>query len=178
MRLGRPSRNAPSWAGDNPTLMLLSWVHLLGVTVYLGSVVGLGFILLPALGAIKNHEAQVNLLARGLKLYNPLQSGALGVLVLSGALQVTEIKAVYRELFLKELGLRLGLKLTLSFILILLSTYQSMAVAHRFVRRHESGEFLSSQELRLTVRRLHALTFVLIFLALATALVGLTLQQR
>jgi uncharacterized membrane protein len=158
--------------------MLLSWVHLLAVTVYLGSVVGLGLILLPALGVIKNHEAQVNLLARGLKFYNPLQSGALGILVISGALQVTELKAVYRELFLKELGLRLGLKLTLSFVLILLSAYQSMAVAHRFVRRHESGELLSYRDLQSTLQRLRTSTLALLVLALATALVSIALQQR
>lgn len=158
--------------------MLTSWVHLLAVTVYLGSVVGVGFILLPALRVIKSHEAQVNLLARGLKLYNPIQSGALGVLVISGAWQVTELKAIYRELFLKELGLRLGLKLTLSFVLVLLSVYQSMAVAHRFVRRNESGELLSYGDFRSTIQRLRTSTLVLLVLALATVLAGIALQEH
>ena len=54
-----------------------------------------------------------------------MQSGALGY-GLTGAFQITDLKAEYRELFTKEFGAMLGLKLIFSFVLILLSTHQSM----------------------------------------------------
>lgn len=155
-----------------------SWLHLLAMTAYVGSLVGLAAIFLPALSAVKNHESEVKFLARGLKLYNPLQSGALGVLVVSGAWQVTELKAIYREFFLREIGLRLSLKLTLSFILVILSVYQSMAIAHRFVRRYEGGEIPSPEDLRSTIGRLRSSTYALLILTLATVLAGIALKHR
>ena len=155
-----------------------SWLHLLALTAYTGSLIGLAVLFLPALSAVKDHPSQVQFLARGLKLYNPLQSGALGILVVSGAWQITELKAIYREFFLRELGLRLSLKLALSFILVLLSVYQSMALAHRFVRRHESGEIVSPEELRSTIGRLRVSTFILLLLTAITALAGIALQHQ
>jgi len=156
--------------------MLSSWLHLTALAVYLGSVVGLSMILLPALSVIQNHEGQMKLLARCLKLYNPLQTGILGLLVLSGALQLTALKATYRELFMKELGVTLGLKLILSFVLILLSVYQSMGVAHRFVRRYEGEEPLSPQELGSVVQRLRVSALSILLLGLLTAWLGMRLR--
>ena len=148
----------------------------MSLAAYLGSVIGLWLVLLPSLSAIKSHEGQLKLLARSLKLYNPLQTGTLGLLVLSGAFQLTELKATYRELFMKQLGVTLVLKLALSFVLIVLSTYQSMAVAHRFVRRYEGGEPLSPQDLQSVARRLRISTRAILLLALMTALVGVWMR--
>lgn len=152
--------------------MLSSWLHLLALTAYLGSITGLWIVLLPTLSAVKNHEDRVHLLARSLKIYNPLQTGSLGMLVLSGAFQLTHLKAAYRELLVKELGARLGWKLALSFVLVILSTYQVMGVAHRFVRQYERGESLSIQDLQSAVHGLRVSSLILIFLTLITALVG------
>lgn len=156
--------------------MLISWLHLISLAVYVGSLVGLWLMVLPAVSAVKNHEAQVSLLARSLKLYNPLQNGSLGVLVLSGAFQLTDLKAAYRELFLKELGVTLGVKLILSFVLIVFSTYQSMAVAHRFVRRYEGGESFPHQELFSVTKRLRVSTLFMLLLAIVTLWAGVRLR--
>jgi len=156
--------------------MLISWLHLVSLTVYVGALAGLWFVLLPALAALQSHEQQVKLLARSLKLYNPLQTASLGILILSGALQLTALKAAYRELFLRELGMTLAWKLALSFFLIIFSTYQSMGVAHRFVRRSEQGEPFSPQEIQSLTRRLRASSLVILLLAFATIWLGLRLR--
>ena len=157
--------------------MLISWLHLISLAVYLGTLTGLWGMVLPALSVIKNHEEQVMLLARSLKVYNPLQTASLGVLILSGAFQLTELKAAYRELFLRELGATLALKLALAFVLVIFSTYQSMAVAHRFVRCFEGGETFSPQELRTVVRRLQNSTIVILLLAGVTLWLGVRLRR-
>lgn len=157
--------------------MLISWLHLISLAVYLGTLTGLWGMVLPALSVIKSHEEQVMLLVRSLKVYNPLQTASLGVLILSGAFQLTELKAAYRELFLRELGATLALKLALAFVLIIFSTYQSMAVAHRFVRRSEGGETFSPQELRTVVRRLQNSTIVILLLAGVTLWLGVRLRR-
>jgi hypothetical protein len=157
--------------------MLTSWLHLLALVAYVGAIAGLAIIVLPSLSAIGTHEARLKLLARSLKFYNPLQSGALGLLVLSGAIQVTDLKAAYRGSFAKEFGAILGLKLLLAFILILLSTYQSMGVALRFVRRYEGGESITPEELQTVTGRLRSSTIPLLFLAAATIWTGMQLRR-
>ena len=157
--------------------MLTSWLHLLALAAYLGAIAGLWVIVLPSLSVVESHAARVQLLGRSLKLYNPLQCGALGLMVLSGAIQVTDLKAAYRELFMRQFGATLGLKLLLAFLLILLSTYQSMAVAHRFVRRSEGGDPFTPQELESVARRLKSSTLSLLLLSAVTVWMGTQLRH-
>jgi len=157
--------------------MLNAWLHLIALIVYLGAVGGLWFLLLPALSVVQTYEHRANFLARGLKLYNPLQVGALGILLFTGAFQLTELKAIYREAFVKQFGYDLGMKLLFAFLLVIFSVYQSMGIGHRFVRRHEGGEPVTSQELESVVRRLRSLNWCILFFALITFWFGLRLRS-
>jgi len=132
--------------------------------------------LLPSLPIIEKHEDKAAFLARGLKFYNPLQVGTLGILIFSGAFQLTELKAAYRELFAKQLGYNLGIKLLFAFFLVILSVYQSMGIGHRFVRRHESGEPITPQELNTVTRRLRSSNWCILLLAIITLWFGLRLR--
>jgi uncharacterized membrane protein len=156
--------------------MLNSWLHLLALIVYLGAVVGFWAILLPSAAAIETHEDRAGFLARGLKYYNPLQVGALGILIFTGAFQLTELKAMYRELFVKQMGYQLAVKLTFAFLLVIFSVYQSMGIGHRFVRRHEGGDAVSPQELDSIIRRLKSAHWCIFILALITLWLGLRLR--
>ena len=156
--------------------MLNSWLHLLALIVYLGVVVGFWAILLPSAAAIETHEDRAGFLARALKRYNPLQVGALGILIFTGAFQLTELKAMYRELFAKQVGYQLAVKLTFAFLLVIFSVYQSMGIGHRFVRRHEGGDAVSPQELDSLIRRLKSAHWCILILALITLWLGLGLR--
>jgi uncharacterized membrane protein len=156
--------------------MLNSWLHIVSLIVYLGAVVGLWAIFLPSVSVIEKHEYRVGFLARGLKYYNPLQVGALGILIFTGAFQLTELKAVYRELFVKQIGYQLAVKLTFAFLLVIFSVYQSMGIGHRFVRRHEGGDTVSPQELDALMRRLKGAHWCILILALITLWLGLGLR--
>ncbi|MCZ6546594.1 MAG: hypothetical protein O6837_00550 [Deltaproteobacteria bacterium] len=157
--------------------MLNSWLHHLALAVYLGSLGGLWVLILSSLPMIRNQSEQIEFLARILKVYNPLLIGALGFLVLTGAFQVTDLKASYRELFTKELGATLSLKLILSFVIIILSTYQTMGVALRFVRRWESKDSIQFKEFQSIAHRLRGSTIILVFLTLITAVVGIRILR-
>jgi hypothetical protein len=133
-------------------------------------------IFLPALTAVATHEGRARLLARGLKFYNPLQVGALGMILFTGAFQLTELKAAYRELFVQQLGYALALKLTFAFVLVICSVYQSMGIGHRFVRRQEGGDDVTPDELRAIIRRLEAAAAFIVVLAAVTAWLGLRLR--
>lgn len=155
--------------------MLNAWLHLLAIALYLGSVIGLWAMLLPSVRALTLDQERLKFLARALKLYNPLQIGALGVVVLTGAFQITDLKAAYRGSFTQEIGGTLAIKLTLSFVLIVLSTYQAMGVAHRFVKRYEAGETVSRLEIETTVRRLRVTSAAILILAAPILWLGLHL---
>jgi uncharacterized membrane protein len=156
--------------------MLNSWLHLVALVVYLGAVFGFWFVLLPIVRSLQSHETRAHLLARGLKFYNPLQVGALGILLFSGAFQLTELKEAYRETFVQQLGYALGVKLSLAFLVVLFSVYQSMGIGHRFVKRFEGGEPLDEQEIDGVLRRLTSANWLIVPLALMTLWFGLRLR--
>src|SRR5437867_7223743 len=100
---------------------LTRWIHLLALATYFGTTLGLALQLLPAAEAVDDPALQRRLLARGLRPYNVLSIGALGVLVLSGASSLTEWKALLGRDFARLLW-RLVAKLSLTFALILVAT--------------------------------------------------------
>ena len=157
--------------------MLNSWLHLIALAVYLGAVIGLWMMLLPATWTLDNNKDKVRFLARALKLYNPIQIGALGILLFTGAFQLTDLKAAYRELFVKQLGYTLGIKLCFAFFLVLFSVYQSMGIAHRFVKRHEAGDTITSQEFGSIIRKLKSSNGLILIFALITLWFGLRLRS-
>jgi uncharacterized membrane protein len=156
--------------------MINSWLHLVALVVYLGAVLGFWFVLLPAVAALNEHADRAQLLARSLKFYNPLQVGALGILLFSGAFQLTELKAAYRETFVQQVGVALAIKLTLAFLVVLFSVYQSMGIGHRFVKRYESGEPVTADEIERVRRRLTSANWLIVPLALMTLWYGLRLR--
>jgi uncharacterized membrane protein len=157
--------------------MLNSWLHLIALALYLGAVVNLWTVLLPATSTLESHKDKVQFLARALKLYNPTQIGALGALLFTGAFQLTDLKAAYRELFVQQLGYNLGIKLFVAFFLVLFSVYQSMGIAHRFVKRHEGGDTITSQEFGSLIRKLKSSNGLILILALITLWFGLRLRS-
>jgi len=157
--------------------MLFSWLHVIALTVYLGAVVGFWLMLLPAASILEKHEEKTRFLARGLKFYDPLQVGALGILLFSGAFQLTELKAAYREMFVKQIGYNLGIKLTFAFVLVILSVYQTLGIGHRFVKRHEGGERVTPEELESIIRRLKSANWSILLLAVITLWLGIRLRS-
>lgn len=156
--------------------MLNSWLHVIALTVYFGAVVGFGWMLLPAVTALDRHEDKAQLLARGLKFYNPLQIGALGVILFTGAFQLTELKATYREMFIQQFAYNLGIKLAFAFVLVIFSVYQALGIGHRYVRRYESGEAVTAIQLNSIMRRLKSANWGILILAAVTLWLGLRMQ--
>jgi len=156
--------------------MLYSWLHLIALIVYLGAVVGFWLMLLPAVAALEKHEDKAQLLARGLKFYNPLQIGALGVILFTGAFQLTELKAAYREMFVKQVAYNLGIKLAFAFVLVIFSVYQALGIGHRFVRRYEGGETVTADQLSSIIRRLKSANWGILILAAITLWLGFRLR--
>jgi uncharacterized membrane protein len=156
--------------------MLYPWLHLIALIVYLGAVLGFWLMLLPSMSILEKHEDRLQFLARGLKFYNPLQVGALGIVLFSGAFQLTELKAIYRETFIKELGYILFVKLSFAFLLVIFSVYQALGIGHRLVRRHEGGDTVTAEQLTAIIRRLKSANWCILALAAITLWLGLRMR--
>jgi uncharacterized membrane protein len=157
--------------------MFYSWLHLIALVVYLGAVVGFWLMLLPSVAILPSHEDRVRFLARGLKFYNPLQVGSLGIILFTGAFQLTELKAAYRENFIRALAYNLSIKLLFAFLLVIFSVYQALGIGHRFVRRVEGGDVVKPEELSSIIRRLKSANWLILVFAAITIWLGLRLRS-
>jgi uncharacterized membrane protein len=156
--------------------MFYSWLHLIALVVYLGAVIGFWLMLLPAVAVVENHDEKVRFFVRGLKFYNPLQVGSLGIILFTGAFQLTELKAAYRENFFKYLEYNLFIKLIFAFLLVMFSVYQALGIGHRFVRRTEGGDEVSPEQLSSIINRMTSANWGILLFAAITLWLGLRLH--
>ena len=153
---------------------LTRWIHLLAVATYLGGTLVVAVVFLPAVVAIDDPALQRRVLARGLRPYNVLSIGALGVLVMSGASGLTDLKASLGPEF-GRLVWRLTGKLSLSFVLILVATYLSFGLAHRLVRAELGQLPVEAEHQAGMIRRMRVAAWLGVGLAAWTVWVGMGL---
>jgi len=150
-------------------------MHVVALAVYAGVTLGLLVMVLPAVGALDDPPAARAVLARALRVYDPLAIAALGVLVISGASNLTTYKEALRGEFFARLGWLLVWKLLFAFLLILVGTYVTFGVGHRIVRSDGAGEPADAVWLARMRRRLaYGCVLALVLVALTTWL-GLAL---
>jgi len=157
--------------------MFYSWLHLIALVVYLGAVIGFWLMLLPAVAVLDKHDEKVRFFVRGLKFYNPLQIGSLGIILFSGAFQLTELKEKYRETFINYLAYNLSLKLLFAFLLVIFSVYQALGIGHRLVRRIEGGDEVTPEQLHSIIRRLTSANWCILLFAAITLWLGMRLDS-
>lgn len=149
--------------------------HIISLTLHIGFVAALWLILLPALREDSLRRSRVDLLVRVLRVYNPAQIGLLGILTLTGASRITDLKALHGASYAQEFGAALAVKLLLAFFVIMLGTWQCMGIAHRFVRLHESPEGVTDDGVDAVLRRLERSSVVMLAFLAATVWAGLTM---
>jgi hypothetical protein len=151
-------------------------LHVLALATYLGSTVALVLVLLPAASAIEDPSLQRRVLARGLRPYNVLSVGALGVLILTGASSLTEWKRTLGPAYGRLLWPLFG-KLALTFTLTMVGTWLSFGLAHRLVRAELGGLPVEPEQQRSMLKRLAGGAWLAILLAIWTTWVGLSLGR-
>jgi uncharacterized membrane protein len=158
---------------------LLVWIHLLAIASYFGLQFGLIYMLLPAAGKAPNEQSRRAVLIAGLRFYNPFSIGALGALVITGAIRLTDLKATMGFDYFSRISGPLSLKLMLAFILIFIQTYLTFGLTFRIGRQeevaaHGHGEPFTVEQVNAILRRTRAITWLTIILAAATMLVSLS----
>lgn len=149
--------------------------HILSLTLHTGLAAALWRVLLPALRQDSLRESRAELLARALRVYNPAQVALLGVLTLTGASQVTDLKALHRASYAAAFGDALTVKLLLAFFVVMLGVWQCMGIGHRFVRLYESPEGVGHEDTDAVLRRLDRSSAVVLAFLAAAVFAGISL---
>ncbi|HKY09832.1 MAG TPA: hypothetical protein VJQ55_16400, partial [Candidatus Binatia bacterium] len=77
---------------------------------------------------------------------------------------------------IKEFGYILAVKLSFAFLLVIFSVYQALGIGHRFVRRHETGDAFTAEQLASIIRRLSSANWFILLLAAITLWFGLRMR--
>lgn len=151
------------------------WLHVLALTVYGGATLALWLMVLPAARAVSDASACRTVLARALRIYDPLAIAALGVLVMTGASNLTTYKEALRGEFFARLGWLLVWKLSFAFALVMVGTYITFGLGHRIVRTEMAGEPPDAAWLGSMIRRMAYGCMLAMALTALTTWLGLQL---
>lgn len=151
------------------------WLHVLGLAAYGGATLALVLMVLPAANAVAEPTARRAFLARVLRAYDPLAIAALGVVVMTGAFNLTTYKEAFRGEFFARVGWLLFWKLVLAFLVVMAGTYITFGLGHRIVRSEIFADPADAAWLDSMSRRLAAACVVSLLLLGVTAGLGLAL---
>jgi hypothetical protein len=140
-------------------------------------------VVLPAPAPPPDEASRRRALIAGFRFYNPFTIGVLGIVVITGAMRLTDLKASMKFEYFARIGEPLALKLGLAFLLIFLQTYITFGLAFRIGRQeevaaHGDGESFSVEQIDSMLRRIRVMCWTTIILAAAVILVSLTIVRR
>lgn len=151
------------------------FLHVGSLIVYAGATLALVALVIPAARAATDPTVRRTVLARALYIYDPLAIAALGVLVMSGATNLTSYKEVLRTEFFQTMGWLLVWKLGVAFLVVMAGTYVTFGIGHRIVRDHGFGEPVDPAWLDSMIRRLNGASIVSLLLLMIAMWLGLEL---
>lgn len=152
---------------------MLFALHLLATGLYLGTTAGLALFTVPQARRTADGGARRDLLARSLRLYDPLAIALLGVMVMTGAWSITDYKQTLGTSYFADFGTHLVWKLGLAFLVVMTGTYIAFGLGHRLVRESEWGEAVDEAKLRSMTSRLAGAAWLCVVLTGATIIVAL-----
>ena len=162
---------------------ILIWIHILAWAAYFGAQFAVIYMLIPAAARAPDEAHRRDSLIAGFRFYNPFTLAALLVIVITGAVRLTDLKAEMKFDYFARIGGPLALKLGLAFVIIFLQTYICLGLAFRIGRQeeiaaHGDGEPFTVEQVNSILARIRAMAWVTIVLTAITVLVSLTMVRR
>jgi uncharacterized membrane protein len=112
----------------------LPYLHLVLAFLYLSGMVFVGGFLIPAARRFPGARQTLQSIARVITVVHPISLASLGVLIITGAAMLTDLKAALGSRYFIHLFSTLGPKLLVVFILALLNSYQFFGLGLRLTR--------------------------------------------
>jgi uncharacterized membrane protein len=161
----------------------LEWLHVLAMAAYFGAQFALIYMMLPAAAAAPDDASRRRALIAGFRFYNPFTIGVLGIVVITGAMRLTDLKAEMKFDYFAQLGRPLAIKLGLAFLLIFIQTYITFGLAFRIGRQeevaaHGDGPAFTTEQIDSMLGRIRAMCWATIILTALIVLVSLTMVRR
>lgn len=116
------------------TMTLLPYLHLVLALLYLSGMVFVGGFLIPAARRFGEAQRTLQSIAQVIKVVHPISLASLGLLIITGAAMLTDLKAALGGRYFSQLFSTLGPKLLVVFILALLNSYQFFGLGLRLTR--------------------------------------------
>jgi len=164
------------------TSQLLVWLHVLAWAAYFGAQFAVIYMLLPAAERASDEPHRRAILIQGFRFYNPFTIATLGIVVITGAVRLTDLKAEMKADYFAQIGNPLALKLGLAFLLIFIQTYITFGLAFRIGRQeevaaHGDGPPFTVDQINSMLSRIRMMVWVTIVLTAAVVLVSLTIVR-
>ncbi|MGO9605338.1 MAG: hypothetical protein ACLQAT_18435 [Candidatus Binataceae bacterium] len=162
---------------------ILIWIHILAWAAYFGAQFMVIYMLIPMAQRAPDEAQRRASLIAGFKFYNPFSLAALLIVVITGAMRLTDLKAEMKFDYFARIGEPLALKLGLAFLIIFIQTYICLGLAFRIGRQeeiaaHGDGEAFTVAQIDSMLARIRAMVWVTIVLTAVTVLVSLTIVRR
>lgn len=154
---------------------MLTYLHLLGIAISLGS--GLYFVLVfyPSLKVIEDRGLRMRTLASALRFFHPLFLFGICLVFMSGAIRLTDLKISFGSLYYTTFGKILLWKFGMTLLIFLLAGMQCFGMGLKLGRMANGvipGDLALQEKYARKIRRV--MTVNLVFLAV-TLYIGLKL---
>jgi len=153
------------------------------MAAYFGAQFAVVYMLLPVAEQAGDESRRRAALITGFKFYNPFTIAMLGIVVITGAMRLTDVKAEMKFEYFSRIWAPLSLKLGLAFLLIFIQTYITFGLAFRIGRQeevaaHGDGEAFTVERLNSMLSRIRSMIWFTILLTAAVVFVSLTIMKR
>jgi len=153
------------------------------MAAYFGAQFAVVYMLLPVAEQAGDESRRRAALITGFKFYNPFTIAMLGIVVITGAMRLTDVKAEMKFEYFSRIWAPLSLKLGLAFLLIFIQTYITFGLAFRIGRQeevaaHGDGEAFTVERLNSMLSRIRSMIWFTILLTATVVFVSLTIMKR
>ncbi len=112
----------------------LTWLHLLGVAVSLGSNVFFVFVLFPSLKTQSDSQQRLKAIAATLQYYHPIFLLGICVVFMTGAIRLTDLKIDFGQMYYSALGHALMWKFGFTMLIFLIAGGQCFGMGLKLQR--------------------------------------------
>ncbi len=116
------------------TVSPLPYLHLVSALVYVGGMVFTGGLLIPAARRLQEGRGTLAVIGQVVKILHPILLACLGLLIMTGAVMLTNLKVTLGDRYFGRVFSTLGPKLLVVFVLALLNSYQFFGLGLRVTR--------------------------------------------
>lgn len=113
---------------------VLSWLHVTGVAVSLGTGLFLVFVFFPSLKVIEDRQQRMKVLAAAIQYFHPIFLLGICTVFMTGAIRLTDLKIDFGQLYYSSLGHVLLWKFGLTTLIFLIAGGQCFGMGLKLQR--------------------------------------------